>query len=114
MSLEAIISGALASVMPSLYRSGTLHQVTQSYATNGDVTESVSTRSIKVQRDACTEAMKQNPGYDIRDVRLIILDFGGPLDNDDRVTDADGGEWRLATVDRAADNSHWVCRATPK
>lgn len=114
MSLESIISSTLASVMPMLYRDGVFHTATRYEAPNGDVMESFTDTAIKVQRDAVTERMRQAAGYTERDVALIILAYGGVPTTDDEATDADGSRWRIASVDRAADTSHWICRGSPQ
>lgn len=121
MSLESIISSTLASVMPSLYRDGLMHIATRTELPNGDVIEVFSgdpggppATAIKVQRDVCTERMRQAAGYTERDVALIILAYGGVPTTDDEATDADGARWRIASVDRSADTSHWICRGTPQ
>jgi len=121
MSLESIISSALASVMPALYRPGLLHVCIRTEGPDGDVTEvfsgdsgAPSATAIRVQRDVCTERMRQAAGYTERDVALIILAYGGEPTTDDEATDADGARWRIASVDRSADTSHWVCRGSPK
>lgn len=113
MSLESIISGALAGVMPTLYRSGKIHTATRTDSPDGDVSESWVDTNVRIQRDDCTESMRQSPGYTERNAALIILAYGGEPTTDDRATDADGATWRLLSVKRAADSSHWVCHATP-
>lgn len=113
MSLESIINGALLSVMATLYRSGTYHTATRIEQPNGDVTESFTDTPVKVQRDVCSERMRQAAGYTERDVALIILAYGGVPTTDDEATDADGARWKIASVDRSADTSHWICRGTP-
>lgn len=113
MSLESIISNSLASVLPAIYRSGTVHTATRIDHPNGDVTETFVDTPVKIQRDVCTERMRQSPGYTERDVALIILSYGAVPTTDDEATDADGSRWRIASVDRAADTSHWICRGSP-
>lgn len=113
MSLESIINGALLSVMPTLYRTGTYHTATRIEQPNGDVTESFVDTPCKVQRDVCSERMRQAAGYTERDVALIILAYGGVPTTDDEATDADGARWKIASVDRSADTSHWICRGSP-
>lgn len=113
MSLESIISGALLGVLPSLYRDGQVHTATRTETMDGDVSETWVSTSAKIQRDTCTEAMVRSAGYTERNAALIILSYGGVPDTDDRATDPDGGQWRLLTVERSADNSHWICHATP-
>lgn len=99
--------------MPMLYRDGTLHTATRTEHPNGDVSEGFTDSAIKIQRDVCTERMRQAASYTERDVALIILEYGAVPTTDDQATDADGARWRIASVDRAADTSHWVCRGTP-
>lgn len=113
MSLESIISGALASVMPSIYRDGQIHTATRTDSPDGDVSEAWVSKAAKIQRDTCTEAMIRSPGYTERNAALIVLAYGGVPTTDDRATDPDGGQWRLLSVARSADTSHWVCHATP-
>ena len=55
MTLESIINGALLSVMPTLYRSGTYHTATRVEQPNGDVTESFTDTPCKVQCDVSAE-----------------------------------------------------------
>lgn len=113
MNLESIISGALASVMPSLYRDGKIRTVSRTDSPNGDVSESWTESTVKIQRDVCTEAMIRSAGYTERNAALIILAYGAVPTTDDEAIDADGGGWRLLSVARSADTSHWVCHATP-
>lgn len=113
MSLESIISGALASVMPSLYRDGKIRTVSRTDSLDGDVSETWTEQPAKIQRDVCTEAMIRSPGYTERNAALIILAYGSEPTTDDEAIDADGAGWRLLSVARAADSSHWVCHATP-
>lgn len=113
MSLESIISGAIGSVLPALYRDGTFHTAARTQLPNGDVSETFTDTAAKIQRDVCTERMRQAAGYTERDVLLIILAYGGEPTTADEATDADGARWRIASVDRSADTSHWVCRGTP-
>lgn len=114
MSLESIISGALASVMPSLYRDGSLRVCTRTNHTNGDVSETWQPTGVKMQRDVCTESMVRAAGYTEKNAALIILAFGGNINTDDEAVDADGGEWRILSASVSADSSHWVCHATPR
>lgn len=113
MNIESIISGALLGALAPLYRDGFVWTVTRAQASNGDVSETFASTPVKIQRDVCTERMRQSAGYTERDVALIILAYGAEPTTDDEATDADGARWRLMSVDRSADTSHWVCRGTP-
>jgi len=115
-----LLDGGIASIfgaaLGGIYPDGVLHSgLTEpvydlegnivSYAGGGDA-------SIKVQRDACTYAMRQSEGYSEGDVALIVLAVGlaRPITTDHEITDGNGRRWMVASAQLDAANSHWICR----
>ena len=115
-----LLDGGIASIfgaaLGGLYPDGLLHRDGTGpiyddegniigYDGGGDV-------PIKVQRDACTYAMRQAEGYADGDVALIILAAGLAVapTTDSQVTDGDGARWMVASVERDAAGSHFMCR----
>lgn len=111
--IEAVFGAAFSGIYPS----GTLHRELTDpiydnqgniigYGGGGDL-------PIKVQRDRATYAMRQAEGFTEGDVSLIVLSaqLGGvEVSTDMEVTDGHGKRWKVASADRDAANSHWVCR----
>lgn len=110
--IEAVFGAAFGGIYPS----GTLHLGLTGpvydlegrivgYAGGGGV-------PIKVQRDRATYAMRQAEGFSEGDVALIVLSAGLTVEitTDHEITDGHGRRWKVASADRDAANSHWVCR----
>lgn len=110
--IQALFGAAFAGV----YLPGTLTRVTLAPDGQGGGSSSTGTQPIRVQTDACTQAMREQPGYTSSDVRLLILQAGitgGDVDTDCRVTDGYGREWEIAWVGRDPAQAYWECRGSP-
>lgn len=108
--LKAVFGGAFASI----YLPGTLHKAARSYDDGGTISQSFVSFPIRVQRDDVTEAMRGEAGYTERDVALIVLSQGVPVEpsTDDEIT-VSGVRYKLGQVGRDAASSHWFMRGTP-
>lgn len=75
-----------------------------------DVRHSV--HPVKVQRDACTEAQREQQGYSAEDVRLMVLQSGltAVPDTDSRIRYRNG-EYRVMSVEEDPARVYWDCRA---
>jgi hypothetical protein len=107
------IQSLFGSVLSSIYGDGTLIRVVLVSDGQGGWTESPTEQPIKVQVDACTEAMRQQAGYTDNDVRLLILQFGvtgGDITSDDVVV-ARGKRWRCYGITQDPAASYWEARA---
>lgn len=114
--LDGGIRGLFGAAFSGFYLDGTLVRVTLVPDGQGGGTTTEATDPIKVQTDACTEAMRKQAGYTSRDVRLLILQSGVPgdrIDTDCRVIDGLGDEYEVAWVTADPANSYWECRGTP-
>lgn len=65
--------------------------------------------AIKCQVDAATWDMRQADGFTDKDVRIIVLNCGWDVTTDHRI-EVSGKSYMLASVDRDAAASHWICR----
>lgn len=114
--LDGDIASIFGAALSGLYPSGLLHRdgTGPIYDSEGNITgyDGGADIPIKVQRDACTYAMRQSDGYSDRDVALIILAAGLAVapTTDSQVTDGDGARWMVASVERDAAGSHFICR----
>ncbi|MFK4794663.1 hypothetical protein [Sphingobium sp. ZW T5_29] len=116
----SLLNGGMAAIFGAafggLYPNGVLHRdgTGPIYDDEGNIVgyDGGGDVPIKVQRDACTYAMRQSEGYADGDVMLIILTSGlaHMPTTDSQVTDGNGDRWMVASVDRDAANSHYVCR----
>lgn len=112
--LQAVFGAAFAGV----YLDGTLHRSSRVEAENGNITETFVSQAIKVQKDACTERMRQQEGYSDRDVRLIVLQVAPDSSvleepsTDDQITAA-GQRWAISGIVSDPANAYWEMRGTP-
>lgn len=113
MGLLDGIAGALAAAVAPFYRDGTLYrQGTPVDDGSGSITVPDATEEpIKVQIEACTEAMRRSEGYADTDVRLIILSPCVLRPSTDDEADADGQRYALASVATDPASTYWDCRA---
>lgn len=112
--LDGGIQAIMGSAFGFLYLPGTLARVTFTDDGKGGGSTSELNQPCRVQRDACTEQMRQQPGYTAQDVRLLILQAGvsgGDIDTDCKVT-AQGETYQIAWVTQDPASSYWECRAT--
>jgi hypothetical protein len=112
--LEAIFGAALG----GLYLDATLHRDTSGpiYDDEGSVTGFAGGAGIacKAQVDSVTYAMRQAEGFVEGDVRIIVLSAGlGVAISTDMQITVSGQRWQIASVDRDAGASHWICRGRP-
>lgn len=115
--LNGGISAIFGAALGGLYPDGTLHRdgVDPIYDGEGNITGygGGADIPIKVQRDACTYAMRQSEGYSEGDVMLLILAAplnGEKVTTDMQATDGAGARWMIRSADLDAASSHWVCR----
>lgn len=113
--LDGGIEAMFGGVFGALYLNGTLHRDTTTpiYDTEGNITGYGGGGDIacKAQVDAATYAMRQAEGYSEGDMRIIILSAGlGVEVTTDMQVSVSGKRWMIASVDRDAANSHWICR----
>lgn len=107
--LDGEIRSLFASVFGSIYDDGTLISVTLVADGFGGYSETVSTQSVKVQRDTLTERQRLELGFAPTDVAIIVL-RGPAVNTNDRVT-AYGETYTIGpTVTTDPGNSHWICR----
>jgi hypothetical protein len=110
--LDGGISALFGGVFGALYLDGTITQVAATDDGKGGGVEALGDPvPCKVQVDRCTEAMRREPGYTARDVRLIVLQQGVTmdLDTDCRVT-VKGVTYDIGSVDVDPARSYWDCR----
>ena len=111
--LQKIFGRAFSGV----YGSGTLVQSGKVRQTNGTlVTTIIAQHPVKVQFDACTEAMRASSGYASTDTRAIILRDGlslelTQLDSDCYLIGA-GFEWNLNEIYTDPARSYYEVRAS--
>ena len=113
----AALFGKVLSGIPDVYKPGNLTVVTLVNDGRGGNTRTTVVHSVMVQIDACTEAMKREPGYTAEDVRLLILTKGVPVDQittDDEITTSDGRRWTCYGVTTDPARSYWECRGQRK
>jgi hypothetical protein len=115
--LDGGIARIFNAALSGLYLDGALHRdgTDPIYENEGNITGYAGGADIpiKVQRDACTYAMRQSEGYSEGDVMLLILDAplnGVKVTTDMQATDGDGDRWMIRSADLDAASSHWVCR----
>lgn len=115
MALLDGIAAVLSSAVAPLYRDGTLYR--QGVAVDdgaGSITlPEPAEEPIKVQIEACTEAMRRAEGFSDRDVRLIILSPGVPRPTTDDEAAGDGVRYTLASVGTDPAETYWDCRGRP-
>lgn len=115
----SLLGGGIASIFGAafggIFLDGALHRdgTDPIYDNEGNITGYAGGADIpiKVQRDACTYAMRQSEGYSEGDVRIIILTagLGVEVTTDCQVT-VSGKRWMVGSADLDAASSHWVCR----
>lgn len=109
--IEAIFGAAFS----AFYLDGTLHRdgTDPIYDSEGNITGYAGGADLpcKAQVDGVTYAMRQSEGYAEGDVRIIILSSGLSVElTTDFQVAISGKRWMVASVERDAANSHWVCR----
>lgn len=109
--IESIFGAALG----GLYLPGTLHRdgADPIYDDEGNITGYGGGADVpcRCQVDAATYAMRQSEGYSEGDVRIIILSAGlGVNVTTDFQVSAKGKRWTIASAERDAAASHWICR----
>lgn len=109
--IEAIFGAALG----GLYLDATLHRDGSDpiYDGEGSITGYAGGAEIpcKAQMDAATYAMRQADGYVDGDVRIIILSAGLAVEvTAEHQIEVAGKRWMIASAERDAARSHWVCR----
>ena len=114
MSIYSDISALFGDVFGSFYEDGTLTRHDLVHDGQGGGSSVPTATPVKVQVDACTDAMRQQAGYTSADVRLLVMQDGVALvvDTDCRVT-VDGTEYIVAWVQQDPARSYWECRAHP-
>lgn len=115
--LDGGIARIFNAALSGLYLDGALHRdgTDPIYDNEGNITGYAGDADIpiKVQRDACTYAMRQSEGYSEGDVMLLILAAplnGVKVTTDMQATDGAGDRWMIRSADLDAASSHWVCR----
>lgn len=97
----------------AMYLDGTLHSSVRTEDGGGSVSRTFTDSAIKVQLDSVTEAMRLEPGYTARDVRLIILQYGAVEPSTEDEITAGGRRWALGNISADPANTHWTARGTP-
>lgn len=115
-----LLDGGLASIFGAafggIFLDGLLHRdgTEPEYDDEGNITgySPAADIPIKVQRDACSYRIQQSSGYAEGDVMLIILaaGLGVKVTTDMQATDGGGDRWMIASAERDAAASHWICR----
>ena len=105
------VQALFGTVFGAIYDPGTLRRLV---ITNDGNTATPQNIPIKLQVDACTEAMRQEEGYSSTDVSLIILQAGvagGAPKTTDQVWHSDGRKFKCSpTVTSDPVNSYWQIR----
>jgi len=107
------LQGIFGSVLSVIYGDGQLIRVTMERQPGGVVIPVEEPPvPIKVQVDACTEAMRQQPGYTDTDVRLLILQSGvsGAKPTTDDIVIAKGQRWKLYGITEDPARAYWEMR----
>lgn len=113
--LDGGIEAIFGAAMGGFYLPGTLHRdgAQPQYDGEGNITGYAGGADLacRAQVDAATYAMRQADGYADGDVRVIILSAGlGVEVTTDFQVSVSGKRWQIASVERDAANSHWICR----
>lgn len=114
--LDGGIQALFGAAFSGLYLDGTLTRLSITEDGQGGGSTTTSSQPCKVQTDACTQAMREQPGYTSTDVRLLILQAGitgGKIDTDCQVTDGTGRAYKIAWVGQDPAQSYFECRGTP-
>ena len=108
------ITAVFGAAFAPLYHDGLLKRRT--YDTDdAPLDVSPAGEGIKLQRNACTEAMRGEDGYTDKDVRFIVLSAGiAAKPNTDDIIVYGGREWSIRSIDTDPAGSHWIIRATPR
>lgn len=110
------IKDLFGEVFGEIYGDGNLRRQAMTDDGEGGYTPgSVMNYPIKVQVDACTERMRESPGYTATDMRLLILQSGvgiNEITTNDEVTTADGRRWQCNEVTSDPARSYWECRGS--
>lgn len=105
------IKNKFGRVFSAIYADGQLIRVTKERIEGGSfVNKEQPPVPIKLQKDKCSEAMRQANGYTAEDVKLLILQAGisGPVPNsDDIIIDNKGERWKIYEVYEDPANSYW-------
>ena len=109
--IESIFGAALS----GLYLPATLHRdgTDPIYDGEGNITGYTGGADIvcRAQMDAATWAMRQSEGHSDGDVRILVLSagLGVEITTDFQISVA-GKRWMVASAERDAARSHWICR----
>lgn len=107
------ISEMMADAFDGIFGEGVLRKISLVDVGGGSLEEISVEYPIRIQIDACTEAMRMAAGYTGRDASLIILRSGVEIEeltSDDKIITADGREWRIYEVGTDPARSHWIGR----
>jgi hypothetical protein len=107
------LQSIFGSVLSSIYGDGQLIRIVMQRQPGGSVIPVEQPPvPIKVQVDACTEAMRQQAGYTDTDVRLLILQSGVPGDKptSDDIVIAQGRRWKLYGITEDPARAYWEMR----
>lgn len=113
--LDGGIQAVFGAAFSPLYLSETLTRNTLTHNGKGGGSSAGVPQPCRVQKDACTEAMREQEGYTAEDVRLLVLQAsvtGGDIDTDCTVTYR-GTTYEIASVTQDPAGSYWECRGTP-
>ncbi|WP_375194650.1 hypothetical protein [Sphingobium sp.] len=113
--LDGGIEAIFGTAFGGLFLPGTLHRdgTEPIFDAEGNITGYEGGEGIpcRLQIDGATYAMRQSDGYVDGDVRIIILSagLGVEVTTDMQVTGR-GQRWMIASAERDAAASHWICR----
>lgn len=117
--LDGGIQSVFGSIFGSFYLPGLLTRVTLAPDGRGGGVAIPIDQNCRVQLDACTEVMRQQPGYTDTDMRILILQAGvdgGPVDTDCEVEPLagpyQGRRFKIAWVTQDPAASYWECRGS--
>lgn len=107
------IKDMFGSVFSDIYASGQLIRVTQDRLPGGGFKLVEATPvPIKVQKDRCTESMRQAQGYTSDNVKLLILQSGVPggKPTTDDIVVVDGERWKIYEIYEDPAQTYWAGR----
>lgn len=118
-ALDGGVAAVFGAAFGGLYLPGTLIRETMIEDGQGGGSVVDIPQDCRVQIDACTEEMRQQPGYTAKDMRLLVLQSGvtgGDIDTDCSVTPLTGRHagsvFEIAWVTQDPASSYWECRGT--
>lgn len=112
-ALQSLFGGVLAGIYEDAVLEIWGESSTRDPATGIFPFSKLSEQSVKVQRDACTEAQRQAEGYTVNDLRFMILQNGVPVaPNSDSRLRYRGATYRLfAPIDQDPARVYWDARS---